>query len=92
MTSGFCIKHIVDGEMKETMLRESDAFNRYIMHAFGAKGIAMVKMKNAKHFDENARKIVAFHCDEPNPSKTEEKCFLDQSLKKYTFFNKNFNL
>ena len=62
---------------------EDDPFKRYIMHTYGARGVAMVRVQNGGsgdyELDKLAREIVGFHCDEKNCKvlNSKEECFLD---------------
>ena len=62
---------------------EEDPFKRYIMHTYGARGVAMVRVQNRTsgdyELDKLARQIVGFHCDDKNCtiSSSKEECFLD---------------
>lgn len=62
---------------------EEDTFKRYIMHTYGARGIAMVRVQSGAsgdaELDKLAREISCFHCDEKNCkiSNSKEECFLD---------------
>ena len=62
---------------------EEDPFKRYIMHTYGARGVAMVRVLNGpsgdSELDKLARQFVGFHCDEKNfkVSNSKDECFLD---------------
>ena len=62
---------------------EDDPFKRYIMHTYGARGVAMVRVQNGGsddcELDKLAREIVGYHCDQKNCKvlNSKEECFLD---------------
>ena len=63
---------------------EEDPFKRYIMHTYGARGVAMVRSQKGPsgdlELDRLARQIIGFHCDDKNcdlVKKSKEECFLD---------------
>lgn len=78
----FHTKHILDIEIKEIIAKEPNDFNRFLMHCFGAQGVAMVRLRKNENV-EAARTIIEFHDkdERDNPKswapEVQSDCFLN---------------